>query len=113
MHGSYMPKGWAKSLFILLPLSMFVLSGCYVRGRASVTVPRPQARVTVRAPQPHVHAHHHRHHRGARVVINRGHRHDDRCGHYYYRGEWYEERRHVHTRGCGHEFRGGIWIIVE
>ena len=58
-----------------------------------------------------VHAHGRPH--GDVVVIERGHVHTDRCGHYHYRGGWYHAPGHVHAANCGHVFRGGLWIVVD
>lgn len=62
--------------------------------------------------------HPHRHHRVVNnghpeYVVVRGHVHDDRCGHYQYRGRWLYHAGHHHGHGCGHHFRKGIWILAD
>jgi hypothetical protein len=45
------------------------------------------------------------------VVIKKGHIHNNRCGHYKYRGSWYYVNGHHHGARCGHAMVKGVWII--
>jgi len=45
------------------------------------------------------------------VVIQKGHVHTVRCGHYYYRGQWYFLPAHVHGPRCGHVLVHGVWLV--
>jgi len=47
------------------------------------------------------------------VVIEKGHRHSHRCGHYCHNGTWYYAKGHVHGKGCGHRKAHGRWVLVE
>ncbi|MCI0416827.1 hypothetical protein L0222_29005 [bacterium] len=51
------------------------------------------------------------HVRARAVVIQKGHIHSARCGHYYHRSKWYFVKGHVHRPRCGHAFVGGVWVI--
>lgn len=44
------------------------------------------------------------------VVIEKGHEHTRKCGHYKYRGNWYQSKGHKHGKKCGHQKHHGIWI---
>ena len=45
------------------------------------------------------------------VVIKKGHRHSESCGHYRHGKTWYLVKGHVHKRGCGHHKVDGVWIL--
>lgn len=51
------------------------------------------------------------HHDNARVVvIQKGHRHSARCGHYRHKNKWYMLDGHVHGKRCGHHKVHGVWV---
>ena len=41
------------------------------------------------------------------------HVHSDYCGHYYYRGGWYQSNGHHHGPNCGHRHQGGNWVLAD
>lgn len=45
------------------------------------------------------------------VVIEAGHVHTARCGHYRHGKRWYYVKGHKHGPRCGHHFVGGFWIV--
>ncbi|MFQ5600830.1 MAG: hypothetical protein ACE5G2_09785 [Candidatus Krumholzibacteriia bacterium] len=52
------------------------------------------------------------HHHGAQVVvIERGHNHSKKCGHYRHGNRWYFVKGHVHGKKCGHLKVKGVWVI--
>lgn len=63
----------------------------------------------------HHRAHHARAHlAGARVaVVEKGHRHSDRCGHFRHAGKWYYLDGHVHHHDCGHVRVRGVWLLRD
>ena len=50
---------------------------------------------------------------GDTVVVSTGHVHNDRCGHFQYRGGWYMSNGHHHGAGCGHVYRNNVWVFVD
>ena len=45
------------------------------------------------------------------VVVQKGHVHSARCGHYRHGNTWYVVKGHVHRGGCGHVKVRGVWVI--
>lgn len=77
-----------RALIIATPLAALLLVGC---GRpAKVHVVHPSGEV---------------------VVIQKGHTHYKRCGHYKHRGKWYYAHGHVHKKYCGHKKIKGAWVL--
>ncbi len=83
----------------LVALAVLVVPGCHIRHHRD-SGPGPAR-------------HHHPRFGHVEWSISVGHRHDDRCGHYYDDGRWYENQGHVHRDGCGHVYRGGQWSVDD
>ncbi len=76
----------------LAVVALFVLTGC-------------TAHAHVRPAHPHVHA------KARVVVVEKGHVHSKKCGHYRHGGRWYYVKGHVHKAGCGHVHVKGVWVL--
>ena len=77
-----------RALWIATAVAALALVGC--GSRARVHVVHPAARV---------------------VVIEKGHKHYKRCGHYRHKGKWYYTHGHVHKKYCGHKKVKGNWVL--
>lgn len=77
-----------RALIVVMAVAGLALVGC---GRqASVHVVHPAAKV---------------------VVIEKGHKHYKRCGHFKHKNKWYYAHEHVHQKYCGHEKVKGAWVV--
>jgi hypothetical protein len=45
------------------------------------------------------------------VVVQKGHVHSTRCGHYRHGNTWYLVKGHAHGARCGHVRVKGVWVI--
>jgi len=77
-----------RALICVTALACLALVGC--GRRATVHVMHPAAEV---------------------VVIQKGHTHYKRCGHYKHKGKWYYSHGHVHKKYCGHKKVKGAWVL--
>jgi hypothetical protein len=75
--------------FLLIPAVLLLFAGC-ARHHPHHGAPPPNARV---------------------VVIQKGHVHSAKCGHYRHGKNWYHAKGHVHGPRCGHHKANGVWII--
>lgn len=92
-----------KLAWIVVASAMPLVGGCLVHGHhPHGSAPPPQKTVVVEqhpSPPPRV------------VVIEKGHVHNEHCGHYMHGDRWYHQERHVHGRGCGHHWDGHAWVV--
>jgi len=96
-HGSAAPR--VRNVVGVMALAGIGLVGCS-RGYTEVHVvhtSRPPAVVH----EPRV------------VVVEKGHHHTSRCGHYCHNGNWYYAPGHVHGKHCGHKKKHGDWVLVD
>jgi len=77
-----------RALLIVAALASLALAGC--ARRTSVHVVQPAAKV---------------------VIIEKGHTHYKRCGHYKHKDKWYYAPGHVHQKYCGHKMVKGAWVL--
>lgn len=77
-----------SALIVALACAAGALTGC--GHSAAVHVTHPSAKV---------------------VVIEKGHKHYKRCGHFKHRGKWYYSHGHVHEKYCGHKKKKGVWVL--
>jgi uncharacterized low-complexity protein len=81
-------RALVRTLVAALTLGVAVLAGCGVRMVRFVHHPAT-AKV---------------------VVVEKGHQHTAKCGHYKYQGQWYKAKKHKHGKKCGHQHRDGVWV---
>ena len=93
------PGPRVRTIVLALGLAGFGLAGCS-GGHTRVHVVHT-SKPTVVVAEPRV------------VVIERGHRHSHRCGHYCHNGTWYFAKGHVHGKKCGHRKMRGVWVVTD
>jgi len=84
------------------------LAGCHLHGHGHHPGAVHATRVVVVEEDAHAHGPP----GGGAVAVQRTHVHDERCGHYWYNGQWYHHPNHVHGPGCGHVYHDGAWVLA-